>query len=184
MTDLLYAGVYPASWLYHPSTKGFAKEAQAEHQASIAAAKAQKEADRKRREERLQQYLELPPPLKLDRNLRQLRLSQAKMQKLTVFVPWDNSFGVPRIVWQSAVLVYIAKIELEQGYGNYFPCQINANACLNWLRTVFVVTPKVEDGDSIALWKYCKHLEMLGILRYLTHKEFDLMIATSKWHEI
>jgi hypothetical protein len=178
---LFAAGTYPAKWLYHPRTEDLDKAAMAAHVARLAAAEAKLNAAVLAREEQFSQYRSWPAPNKLARHLRQLGLTEQQMRALTAFVPWDKSFGVPRIVWQSAVLVFISKSEAEQAWGDYLPCQVEANLCVGWLRKVFDVTPTVANGDSIAAWKYLRHLESVGMLRYLYLGQFDIMIRSRGW---
>lgn len=184
LTNLLFTAPYPAKWLYNKRIDELAAEAQASHLAAIAAGEVERRKAHQERADKFRKYRELPAQKKLERNIHELRLSQPQMELFSTFVPWENSFGVPRIVWQSAVLVYIEKVERDQGWGIYVPCQINANACLSWLHKVFIVMPKVKDGDSIAVWKYFKHLEAMGILSYLAHKEFDLVVTSKKWRRL
>lgn len=105
------------------------------------------------------------------------------MESLSVFVPWDNSFGVPRIVWQSAVLAYIGrKQEKHEGYwGSDLPCVVNTSACLSGLNDVFEIKSKVKNGERIAVWKYFKHLEQMGILKHLSYNEFDVVLKKAEW---
>lgn len=103
------------------------------------------------------------------------------MLEFSSFVPWESSFGVHRIVWQSAVLAYIAKVQKEQGWQAYLPCTVNSNACISWLSAVFEINPEVPDGEKIALWKYFKHLEAIGILKYLAYKDFDIKLDSKSW---
>jgi hypothetical protein len=181
LTNLLFTAPYPATWLYNGHIDKMAAEAQASNLAAVDATETARRKVHQKRAETFKKYRELPAQKKLERNMHELGLNLPQMELFCTFVPWENSFGVPRNVWQSAVLVYIAKVEQHQGSGNYLPCQIDANSCLYWLHQVFSITPQVKDGDSIAVWKFFNHLERMGILRHLTRKEFDLMVRSEKW---
>lgn len=172
---------YPAEWLHHPDEEQLRLAAAREAEAALAAEAQRQAAAAHERAAKFQQYRTLPAHEKLRRNLKKIRLSEEQMQFLTAVVTSKDAFGVDRLVWQSAALVYIDHVEKEQGWGDYLPCQISVPACLSWLRAIFEVKLPVEDGDSIALWRYFKHLETLGMLRYLAHKEFDLLLRRFQW---
>ena len=106
------------------------------------------------------------------------------MNLLSVFVAWEDSFNAHRIVWQSAVLAYIANIQEEEGFDDYLPCAVNSSACLHWLEKIFDIKPKVKDGEKIAVWKYFKHLEELGILKLLSRNDFVIFSGKKKWKTI
>jgi len=154
LSQLLFSAPYPATWLYNETIDRSTEEASASHITSLATEQSEKLAAATKRSEAYRRYKNLPPELKLKRNINSVGLSPHQMEKFSIFVPWSNSFGAPTIVWQSGVLAYIANEELQPGWGNYLPCNIQANSCLNWLRCVFDVNPQVKDGDSIALWGY------------------------------
>jgi len=130
--------------------------------------------------EKFHRYRVLPPNEKLERNICELGISHAQMKKFSAFIPWGDSFGVPQDVWQSAVLVYIAKNE-QRGYLSY---DVQFQECLAWMRRAFNVHAPVPDGDSVATWKYLKHLESLGILKYLWNKKFALKIKSRNWPQM
>lgn len=181
LEELIYNRPSKTNWLYHPKTEELALDAQKQYQEELDAEHRAKLQAKEERENKFKKYRELPPKEKLRRNLKGIGLTEDKVKLLSAFVPWDNSFGVHRIVWQSAVLAYIANEEEEQGWGEHLPCNINVADCISWLRQVFVPKPPVKDGDSIAVWKYFKHLESLGMLKHLSHKDFDLMLRNVQW---
>jgi len=187
---------YPARWLYHPA---FAElERLALEERLITQALQEKEANERKKEQqrklaeqmdqeaRLERYRNLAPAAKLALNAKNLGLTVLQVKKLTAFVPWEKSFGCPREVWQSAVLAYIKKEEAaaEQWIRAGIPAQINHSACLAWLRTTFRIDPQVSNGESIALQKYLRHMETLGILKWLSHREFYLITPSEKWRNI
>lgn len=174
---LFDSGTYQAEWKYHPSLEQLDLQAkQAEEQRIAEIEKAEEERQRK-----FEQYRNLPPDRKLAINLKSVGLTKQQMNSLCVFVPWDTSFGVPRIVWQSAVLAYLAKVQEEDGFDEYLPTSVNVSACLYWLEDVFLIKPQVKDGEKIALWKYFQHLEKLRILKKWQHKDFEIIAHKSKW---
>ncbi len=168
---------YRAEWKYHPKLEELNLEAKLKEDQRIADAY-EEEQERERRFER---YKALAPEKKLQINLKSIGLTRQQMDGLSAFVPWDNSFGVPRVVWQSAVLAYISKTQEEQGWEEYLPCNVNSSDCIDWLEGVFKVEPKVQNGEKIAVWKYFLHLESLGILKRLPHKDFDILIGKKGW---
>jgi hypothetical protein len=38
------------------------------------------------------------------------------------------------------------------------------------------------DADQIALWKYLKHLENLGVLKQCPNKSFEILILPKDYH--
>lgn len=180
LEDLLFTTTYPATWLYHPRAEELALEAQCQYQAE----EDKKEAERPERQERFRMYREMPPKEKLARNLRNLSLNAQQLDRITTFVAWEKSFGVPRNIWQSAVLVFLAKEEKEHGWEDILGTDICIDDCLDWLRKTFTINPEVKDGDSIALWKFFRHLETLGILEHSYGIDFYLKMPSHKWGEI
>lgn len=172
---LLFEDVYSATWVYHPQIEERHLEAKRQYQEQLdaMALAGQREA------ERIQKYKDLPHAQKLERHCRKIGLTPQQLTKLTTFVPWESSFKAPRQVWQSAVLAYIVN-EAEQADED-LPSFIDAQSCLTWLWTIFAVDAEVKDGDAIALWKYLKHLESLGILERQIHQSFELMLPAAKW---
>lgn len=185
---------YSAWWIFHPTINKLVAEAEKKHSEKIALwAKVEAEVQAKEEHEKLEserirrekfyQYKQLSPSKKLEINLKSIGLTEAQMKKLSVFVPWDKSFSCPRIVWQSAVLAYIKKSD-DDVWIDGLPCTILSNDCLDWLKDTFEVKAPVENGDSIALWKYLKHLESVKMLKYGGGKEFDLVIRSRQWSKV
>lgn len=201
LEKVLFNEPYPAKWIFNKHIEDMAAEAVQMH--SLAKqrsdeldAQALRESERIRkndesrrirkaleRSERFRRYREKPPNIKLELNIRQIGINHAQMKKVSTFVPWENSFDVQREVWQSGVLVYIATKEAKR-LAEHLPCNIEFQDCLNWMRQAFNVTPQVPNGDSIATWKYLKHLETLGVLTYLWNKEFLLAVSSRNWSQL
>lgn len=177
---LFDSGSYQAEWKYHPRLVELDLEEKSKEKQRIADIR----EEAQERKLRFERYKNLAPEQKLQINLKSIGLTKQQMNELSVFVPWDTSFGVPRIVWQSAVLAYISKVQEEQGWEKYLPCNVNSNACLDWLEDVFEIKPKVQDGEKIAVWKYFLHLESIGILKRLSHKDFDILLGKQDWLSI
>lgn len=171
---------YQAEWKYHPRLEELTHEALQAENERIATI----EEEYQERIRRFETYKNLPPEQKLQKNLKSIGLTKQQMNLLTAFVAWEDSFNAPRIVWQSAVLAYISKVQEEQGWEKYLPCNVNSNACLDWLEDVFEIKPKVQDGEKIAVWKYFLHLESIGILKRLSHKDFDILLSKQDWNSI
>lgn len=171
---------YQAEWIYHPRLAELTNETIRAENERIG--KIEEEYQEKLR--RFETYKNLPPEKKLQINLKSIELTKQQMNALTVFVPWDSSFSTPRIVWQSAVLAYIAKIGEENGLEDGISSFVSSSACTHWLEKVFEVKPKVSDGEKIAVWKYFKHLEKLGILKLLSHREFYIVLGKEKWSSL
>lgn len=168
---------YPAEWKYHPRLEELDLEVKQAEQDRISKIR----EDEKDRQKKFEQYKKLQPEKKLQINLKSIGLNKQQVNKFTSFVAWEDSFGVPRIVWQSAVLAYIAKVQEDQGWEEWLPCHVNSSACSHWLEKAFEIKTKVQDGEKIAVWKYFKHLEQLGILKFLSHKDFDIVVGKQGW---
>jgi hypothetical protein len=168
---------YQAEWIYHPRLAELTNEAiQAENERI-----AKIDEENQERIRKFEAYKNLSPEQKLQTNLKSIGLTKQQIKKLTSFFAWEDSFNAPRIVWQSAVLAYIGKVEEEPGLEEYFSPTIDSSDCSYWLGKVFEIKPKFKDGEKIAVWKYLKHLEKLGILKFLYHQNFDIVISKAKW---
>ncbi|WP_170211688.1 competence protein CoiA family protein [Rhodoferax bucti] len=190
----LFSSPYPAIWIFNEHIEAMTAEAQQLHTLE---SNRQREIERQakiefqriesrrvqralERAEKFRRYRNMPPLDKLERNIRQLGLTEGQMKKFSTFVPWELSFSTPREVWQSAVLVYIARVE-KFGPEEFLCIDFEHEDCLAWLRLAFEVKPQVPNGDSIALWKYLKHLETLGVLKQLRNKFFAIKIGPTDW---
>jgi hypothetical protein len=190
----LFSSPYPAKWIFNEHIEAMAAEAQQLHTLE---SNRQREIERQakiefqriesrrvqlalERAEKFRRYRNMHPLDKLKRNIRQLGLTEGQMKKFSTFVPWELSFSTPREVWQSAVLVYIAREE-KFGPDEFLCIDFEHEDCLAWLRLAFEVKPQVPNGDSIALWKYLKHLETLGVLQQLRNKFFAIKIGPTDW---
>ena len=189
LTDLLYVAPYTAEWLYHPRTEALALEDQ---QKDLAIQKAIEELHQQERQkgyerdlefDRYRRYREQSSDRKLSLHLRQLGLTERQLFKLTTSVPCEESFGALRSVWQSAVLVYLARQQEKQDEmeGAGFPVEFNPEGCLDWLRLVFTINPETYDGESIAFWKYIDHLACLEILTKADGGAYEIKVAPKYW---
>lgn len=180
LEDLLFTNTYPATWLYHPRREEFAQEALRKYLAE----EEQKVIELRVRRERFERYREMPAQKKFARHCQKLGLTSAQLNKLTTFVAWEKSFGVPRVVWQSAVLVYLANEEQANGWEEeLLGLDIHLEDCLDWLLKIFPITPLVNDGEKIALWKYFRFLETLNIVKHFHNDTFYLQKSSKRWIE-
>jgi len=202
LENLLFSSApYPAKWIFNKHANDMEVEAIQIHLqekqrvdeqyalAQIAHRNAEKQRrDREfeqeqKRSEKFHRYRVMPPHEKLERNIRELGLSYAQIHKFSISVPLGNSFKVSLEIWQSGVLVFIAKTEAQR-WNNHQSYDIQFQECLAWMRRSFNVHAPVPDGDSVAVWKYLKHLETLGILKYLWKRKFALKIRNRDWPKI
>ena len=176
---------YQAEWKYHPTLEQLSLEAkeaeirqvQKEEEANQAFEKMQQE-----RKEKFQRYRNLRPVQQLEKNLKSIEMTRNQMGALVKHVPWDDSFGVPREVWQSAVIAYIVKRGLSTAWKHSTsPKSIAVQDCLYWLQEAFFSKPKVPNGDRMALWKYFRHLEDKGILGHIDSEHFYILVRRLDW---
>jgi hypothetical protein len=179
LEDLLFTSAYPATWLYHPRPEELAQEALRQYQAE----EERKVVELRTRRERFENYRDMPAQEKLARHCRKLGLTSTQLNELTTFVAWEKSFGVPRAVWQSAVLVYLANEEQTHGWEEFLGLDIHLEDCLDWLRKIFSIMPEVNDGEKIALWKYFRFLETLNIVKHFHNDCFHLQKPSKRWIE-
>jgi len=175
LSDLLFSGAYPAHWLYHPKLEELSENSRQNYFKETAA----EEEKIRQREEKFEKYKNLPYRKQLAANRRRLKLDDAQFRKLICFVPWEGSVRAPREVWQSAILAYITQADDRPDPS--LPCWVDTDDCLDWLKKVFEIQPQVPDGDQIAVFKYFKHLENLGILKHEFAKEFLIVLSPDRW---
>lgn len=190
-TTLFTSKNYQAEWKYHPRLEQLDLLAEKDWQRKIALygsdgfIEEQEDKANEISEEEIQQkfrsYRNLGHEQKFQVNLKSLNFTEQEINELSKFVAWDNSFGVPRIVWQSAVLAYIAKVMEQQSRGKYLLCSVNSSACSNWLARVFEINPPFKDGEKIAVWKYFQKLEEWGILKRVQRNDFNILLDKQKW---
>lgn len=167
---------YPAEWKYHPRLEELSNEVlQVENERL---AKIQEEEERE--DEQFKKYRIRPHDEKLKINLKFIGLSQHQMLALTKPIQKDFN-GVPNIVWQSAVLAYIGKIEQNEGWSKEQPCKIDWYDCFYWLAKVFDIGEYVSDGEKRALEIYFNHLAQLGLLKRVPNYGYQLELAKSQW---
>ena len=192
LTNLLYSARYPATWLHNKHIEKLALEDAARHSKAeaakveahrerVAALQAKKLHDSRIRAEKFANYKALPTPRKLEINLRSLGLTSSQMDLFSIWVPWADSFSAPYKVWQSAVLVHIARLKSSGliSYGS--SALVNTSICVSELRWAFEITTKVMNGDTIAVAKYLRHLEDMGILNHQSHNNYALVVTPDKW---
>lgn len=157
-------------WLYHPEA------AELEQQYITKRADAW-EARRKAESDQFAKYRTLNPRVKLRKNLAKAGLNEAKLKALSVFVSGEDSFDDGRYAWQSAVLAYIVHQVEENGLeGKPVGVWLDKDDLDDWLIKIFDITPKFPDAEKIAVWKYLKHLESLGLLSGIRNKSFEILI--------
>jgi len=164
---------YQAEWKYHPRLEELTLEEKKAEEDRIAKI----EEEEQIRQVKFERYRRYSPEQKLNTNLRTIGLTEQQMNRLTALISWSDSFAVPGIVWQSAVLAYISKVQDEKCFEDWLPCSVNAYDCMDWLNEAFKIKPIFHDAEKIALWNYFKHLEILGILKFQSNKTFDLFVG-------
>jgi hypothetical protein len=85
----------------------------------------------------------------------------------------DDSFGVPRDVWQADVFRKHIFAEGRQ--------QISLATILAWLARRYELAPTSPDGPKVALWNYFKFLESAGIVRHRGKQYFDVLTDIAPW---
>ncbi|OYY60465.1 MAG: hypothetical protein B7Y50_07285 [Hydrogenophilales bacterium 28-61-11] len=182
---------YPAKWLYHPRLEELRRADWEEDQItkSIAALEQQeREAELAEAEARFRKYREMPPAAKLALNCRKLGLTKDQIQKLTTFVPWEKSLGAPRVVWQSAVLVYRARVQQEQTQivEISYPSAFYPKECLEWLALGFAIDYGDDENTkyAVAFWKYIHFLTAIGVLTKDHSGNYEITIPPDYWRNM
>lgn len=170
---------YQAQWKYHPTLAKLDFDVLQAEEKRIA----ELEAEIEREDEKFKKYRSRPPEEKLQLNLKYLGLSRQQMALLTKPVP-NNFCGLQEIVWQSAVLVYIAKIIETEGLDEIILSFVSWIDCFEWLERVFDINLYIQDGEKSALLRYFKHLVQLGILKPDGHGEYDVLMSKQQWADI
>ena len=188
-----------AKWLYHPEVEQYEneyvekrkKEWEAQKQALEASEqeKAEEALEQEKAEEALEQeqsdrfeaYRMLNPKEKIRRNLINAEISGETLKALATFVPGEKSYIGGRYAWQSAVLAYIVKQVEEQGVdGKSYFSHFESDEVAYWLAKLFDINALFPDAEKIALWKYLKHLETLGILKQQS-KSFEILMLPKEF---
>ena len=179
---------YQAEWKYHPILEKLDLEAhEVERERIVKVRKADEERERLRQErlEKFRKYRSLKPSQQLERNLRTSGMTKSQMNALVKHVPWDNSFGVHREIWQSAVIAFIIKTRASRTWrDDSFPSSVSVTDCLDWLQEAFVSKPKVKNGDRIALWKYFRFLEEKRVLGHINSDDFYILVKRLDWSSL
>lgn len=195
LTHLLFLASYPAVWLHNGLIDELAAQDEAAHlraavakeafrKSNLASVQAKELYESQKRAEKFHKYKAFPAQRKLEINMQALKLSLPQIELFSTRVPWGDSFGVPNNVWQSTVLVYVAREVSNMNRNSFVPNLFNAEVCLSRLRHCFDVTSRVKNGNAIAVFKYLKHLEDMGILKYRGRKEFELVVSPDKWPKL
>lgn len=91
----------------------------------------------------------------------------------------ENQDG--RDAWQSAVLAYIVKQVEEQGIdGISYLAYFESEEVTYWLAKLFDINATFNDAEKIAVWKYLKHLETLGILKQ-QGRSFEILMLPKEF---
>jgi Competence protein CoiA-like family len=159
LNHLLFDVPSRGKWLYHPQAARLEEE-YLENLKKAWEAKSQDELNR------FETYRRLSPKEKTRRNLAKTHLSFEALKALTIFVPGEGAYQGGRLVWQSAVLAYIVNQVDEQGIeGISYGSNFESDDVADWLAKLFYINRSFPDAEKIALWKYLKHLESLGLLK-------------------
>lgn len=165
-----------AKWLYHPEVDQYEKAYVEKQEQEWDARQQARESWEQEQTRRFGAYRSLDPQEKIRRNLVNAEISGESLKALTTFVPGEKSFVGGRHAWQSAVLAYIVKQVEEQGVdGMSFYSHFESADVTCWLTKLFDVNPAFPDAEKIAVWKYLKHLETLGILKQ-GRQTFEILI--------
>ena len=163
-------------WLHHPRAAELEQE-------SLSKREREWKAKEQAQSNRFENYRLLNPREQTRRNIAKAKITPEKLKALTAFVPGENAYLGGRYAWQSAVLAYIAKQIEEQGfdsvsYGSY----LESEDVVSWLSKLFDIKPPFHEAEKIALWKYLKHLETLGLLQQ--RKTFFEILILPKDYQI
>lgn len=163
-------------WLYHPLTEKLKQE-------YLTKRENEWESRRKAESDKYANYRMLNPREKIKRNIAKAQISNEQLKSLSVFIPGENAFDGGRYTWQSAVLAYISHQVEEYGLeGKSYGASFEPEAVVYWLVQLFDMTPPWKDAEKIAVWKYLKHLETLGIVRQHKNSFFEIIILPKDNH--
>lgn len=171
MLDHLLFGVpSKAKWLHHPQAE--------QMELDYVEKQKQERADRDASEAaRFANYRMLNPREKIKRNIAKAKLSPEELMGLTAFVPGEDTYNDGRLAWQSAVLAYIVK-QIEEDV--IFNTHLETDDLTLWLSKLFDISARFPDAEKIALWKYLKHLESIGLLRQ-DRRNFVILMPPRNW---
>lgn len=190
---LLFGVPNKTTWLFHPEIESeyqeclineIANRKQEELDKQVrklaqefAAKDAKEERDRK-----LKHYKELPPEIKLAKNMKAVGIDSAFVNKLTSPVNGEQSFLVSREVWQTSIIAYIHNETQKMGYNNRtYLAYFYAPALVSWLEAIFEIKQIFPNSHKVAVWKYLKYLEEQGLIRHLRQQEFEVMTGAYIW---
>jgi hypothetical protein len=167
---------YQAEWIYHPTLAKLDFDALQAEEKRIA----ELEEEERKEDEKFKKYRDRSPEEKLQLNLKYIGLTRQQMSSLTKSVFYDFC-DVEENVWQSAVLVYIAKISETEGWEDGLSCSVNLFDCFDWLKRVFEINPYIHDREINSLMKYFNHLVKLKILQELDDSEYEVLLNKTQW---
>ncbi|MDD2808779.1 competence protein CoiA family protein [Rhodoferax sp.] len=167
---------YKAEWKYHPILAKLDFDVLQAEEKRIA----ELEEEERKEDEKFKKYRDRPPEEKLQLNLKYIGLTNQQMNSLKRRV-FNNLGDVKEVVWQSAVLVYIAKISEAEGWEDGLSCYINLFDCFDWLQRVFDINPYHNDSEISTLMLYFKHLVQLKILKQDDGSEYELLMNKEQW---
>jgi len=167
---------YKAEWKYHPTLAKLDFDVLQAEEKRIA----ELEEQERKEDEKFKKYRERSPEEKLQLNLKYIGLTSQQMSSLKKQV-FHNFGDIQEIVWQSAVLVYIAKISETEGWEDGLQYYINLFDCFDWLQRVFDINPYHNDSGISTLMLYFKHLIQLKILKPDDSSEYELLMNKEQW---
>jgi hypothetical protein len=190
---LLFGEPRKSTWLYHPEIE-FAyqeclanevvnrKQEELAKQLRKLAKEASDEEVRQERKRKLALYRNLPPAVKLAKNMKAVGIDNVLVNKLTSAVRGEQSFLVSREVWQTAIIAYISNETKKMAYNKkVYLAYFYAPALVSWLEDAFEIRPVFPNAHEVATWEYLKYLEELKLVRHLRQQEFEVMIGAIVW---
>lgn len=181
LNQLLFAVPSTAKWLYHPEVEQYEKAYVEKQECEWKTRELEREQREQEQEKRFNVYRLLPPKEKIRRNLNKVEISSDSLRAFTTFVSGEKSFVDGRAAWQSAVLAYIVRQVEEHGIdGESFFSYFESSELTDWLAKLFDINPPFPDAEKIAVWKYLKHLETMGILKQNRYS-FEIVIQPKEF---
>ncbi len=190
---LLFGEPRKSTWLYHPEIESAYQECltneianrQQEELAKQLGKLAKETSDEEARQDRqrkLTLYRNLPPAVKLEKNMKAVGIDNALVNKLTSAVRGEQSFLVSREVWQTSVIAYISNETKKWQYNKkVYLAYFYAPALISWLEEAFEIRPVFSNAHKVAVWEYLKYLEELTLVRHLRRQEFEVMAGAITW---
>lgn len=159
LAQMLFRVPSDGYWLYHPRIE--------EHRARVLAERERRFEERSVLEQNVTQryssYCELPDAEKLRRNIKKAGLTQRQSRALTAYVSGDTFYVKDWLVWQTAILAYVAN-NCDESAKNRQPPVVVFQDIEWWLSNLFE-TRFTSELEYSAIWNYLVHLESLGLLK-------------------